>query len=262
MNTAELRETFLTQGLMQPGVMSLHYSSFDRFIFGTAVPTIFPITLETDDALKAEHFLQRREMGVLNVGGNGVITVDGTDYKMERGDMLYIGMGAQQVVFKSSDRSAPAQYYINSAPAHQAYPTTRMTQSEANKVELGAQLNANKRTLYQYIHEGGVQSCQLVMGFTELSPGNIWNTFPPHTHDRRMEVYFYFDVPDDQVVMHFMGEPTETRHLVMRNFEAVVSPPWSIHAGAGSSAYRFVWGMAGENKAFADMDGVPYDTLK
>lgn len=260
--TDETRDEFLAQNLMEPGKIELVYSHYDRFIFGGVVPTKAAIELPNDDALRAEYFLERRELGILNLGGAGSVTVDGTTYELGHFDCLYVGRGSQAVSFASASASEPAQFYLNSAPAHKAYPTTKATQSEANKVALGDEAHANKRVLFQYIHEGGIQSCQLVMGFTELLTGNIWNTFPPHTHERRMEIYFYFDMPQDALVMHFMGDPTETRHIAVRNNEAVISPPWSIHSGAGTSAYRFVWGMAGENQAFTDMDAAPLDTVR
>ena len=262
LDSDQLRAEFLSTGLMDRGKIVLHYTIFDRFIYGSAVPVNEPLALGTYDALKSDTFLQRRELGVLNVGGTGAIEVDGESIEMGNSDVLYIGMGTKSVVFKSTNADHPALFYLNSAPAHKTYPTRKATQAEANQVDLGDQDHANKRKIYQYIHEGGIQSCQLVMGFTVLESGNIWNTFPPHTHDRRMEVYFYYDLPEEEVVIHFMGEPDQTKHLVMRNHDAVVSPPWSIHAGAGTSAYRFAWGMAGENKAFTDMDAVSFDQLR
>ena len=262
LNTQEIRDEFLAGNLMQEGAVNLVHSHYDRFIFGGAVPTSGSLRLENDDDLKADFFLQRRELGVLNLGGAGTITVDGTDYPLARFECLYVGRGAQEVNFASNDGGAPARFYLNSAPAHKEYPTTKFTQEQANRVELGDDEHANKRVLYQYIHEDGIPSCQLVMGFTELIPGNIWNTFPPHTHERRMEVYLYFDIEGDELVMHFMGKPDETRHLAVRNFEAVISPPWSIHSGAGTANYRFVWGMAGENQAFSDMDAATLGDIR
>ena len=260
--TDQTRDEFLATGLMQAGKVELVYSHYDRFIFGGAVPSGGTLELPNDDDLRADYFLERRELGVLNLGGAGTVTADGTDYGLDRFDCLYVGRGSRSVTFASDSSDQPAHFYLNSAPAHKEYPTTKATQSDANRVELGDEAHANKRVLYQYIHEAGIQSCQLVMGFTELLPGNIWNTFPPHTHERRMEVYLYFDVPGEELVMHFMGKPTETRHLAVRNFEAVISPPWSIHSGAGTSAYRFVWGMAGENQSFSDMDAAPLSTVR
>lgn len=255
-DTARLREEFLTESLMQADTVRMIYTHYDRFIYGGIMPVNKSLKLGTYNELKSDYFLERRELGTLNVGGAGKVTVDGEVFELQHLDMLYVGKGKKELVFESTDVNNPAQYYINSCPAHAAYPTVVNTQSQANRVDLGAQEFCNKRTIFQYIHETGIQSCQLVMGFTELASGNIWNTFPPHTHERRMEVYFYFDVPEDQIVVHFMGEPTESRHLAMHNHDAVVSPPWSIHSGAGTAAYKFVWGMGGENKAFTDMDGV------
>lgn len=260
--TDQTREEFLAQSVMVAGKIELVYSHYDRFIFGGVVPTTSSIELPNDDDLRADYFLERRELGVLNLGGAGSVTVDGTAYVLDRFECLYVGRGNKSVTFASNTSGAPAKFYLNSAPAHREYPTTKYTQSQATKVELGDDAHANNRVLFQYIHEGGIQSCQLVMGFTELLPGNIWNTFPPHTHERRMEVYLYFDVPEEELVMHFMGQPTETRHLAVRNFEAVISPPWSIHSGAGTSAYRFVWGMGGENQAFTDMDAAPLASVR
>lgn len=260
--TDETRKEFLAQNIMQEGAIELVYSHYDRFIFGGVVPTSSAITLPNDDDLKANFFLERRELGILNLGGAGTVTVDGTRYQLSRFDCLYVGQGNKDITFASDQVGIPAKFYLNSAPAHKEYPTTKTTQAEANRLELGDDAHANNRVLFQYIHEEGISSCQLVMGFTQLLPGNVWNTFPPHTHERRMEVYLYFDVPDEEIVMHFMGQPTETRHIAVRNFEAVISPPWSIHSGAGTSAYCFVWGMAGENQAFTDMDAAPLSSIR
>ena len=256
-DTEKLRQEFLAKGLMVKDAVKLYYSHYDRFIFGGIHPVNSDLELFTYDQLKADYFLERRELGVINIGGTGSIQVDGTSYQLENLEMLYVGKGARQIVFKSNSADHPAKFYVNSTPAHHSYPTTKGTRGDANRVDLGSDDSANKRIIYQFIHEDGIQSCQLVMGYTELMPGNIWNTFPPHTHDRRMEIYFYFDLPEDQIVVHFMGQPQQTRHIAMQNEDAVISPPWSIHAGAGTSAYKFVWGMGGENKAFTDMDGVP-----
>ncbi|MEO0731285.1 MAG: 5-dehydro-4-deoxy-D-glucuronate isomerase [Bacteroidota bacterium] len=255
-DTARLRQEFLADNLVVPGRQEWVYSHYDRFVFGAIVPTDLVISLGNFPQLKADYFLERRELGVLNLGGAGSIIVDGTTYIMDPYDCLYVGRGAQTVSFASDDAAKPALFYANSTPAHKTYPTTRNSQADANVVHLGSNETANDRTLYQYIHEGGIPSCQLVMGFTELAPGNVWNTFPPHTHARRMEVYFYFDFPEDQVVLHLMGQPDETRHLFLANNQAVISPDWSIHSGAGTVAYKFVWGMGGENQSFNDMDGV------
>ncbi|WP_289063934.1 5-dehydro-4-deoxy-D-glucuronate isomerase [uncultured Zobellia sp.] len=256
-DTQRIRKEFHSSDLMGEDAIKMIYTHYDRFMYGTAFPMSKSLTLPTYDELKASYFLERRELGIINVGGKGTVTVDGEAFELGNLEALYVGKGSKEIIFASADGSAPAKFYLNSAPAHKEYPTKKATQSDANIVELGAVETSNERTLYQYIHEDGIQSCQLVMGYTELKKGSVWNTFPPHTHERRMEVYFYFDIPGDNIVMHYMGQPQETRHIAMKNFEAVVSPPWSIHSGSGTSNYRFIWGMAGENKAFTDMDGEP-----
>lgn len=269
--TARLREEFLIQGLFVPGEIKLVYSHIDRIITGAAVPTK-ALKLTAGDELRAEYFLQRREMGVINIGGGGRIVIDGKEYAVGYKDAMYIGMGAQDIVFDSVDAKDPARFYINSTPAHKAYPTVLIKPEgtpengvvivkDENKVELGSLEEANHRVICKYILPGQVESCQLVMGMTKLAPGSVWNTMPCHTHDRRMEVYLYFEMPEDAIVMHYMGEPQETRHIVMRNEEAVISPSWSIHAGCGSRAYTFIWGMAGENQEFTDMDDVAMKDL-
>lgn len=264
--TERLREEFLIQDLFVPGEIKLVYSYIDRIITGSAVP-LSPLVLKAAEELHADYFLQRRELGVINIGGAGVIRIDGTKYEVGFKEAMYIGMGAKEIQFESLDSSTPAKFYLNSAPAHTTYPTVLIkptgTPSEGvvivkdeNKVELGSLEDANHRVICKYILPGQVESCQLVMGMTQLKPGSVWNTMPCHTHDRRMEVYLYFEMPEDAFVMHYMGEPTQTRHIVMRNEEAVISPSWSIHAGCGSRAYTFIWGMVGENQAFDDMDDV------
>ncbi len=269
--TERLREEFLIQGLFVPGEIKLVYSHIDRIITGAAVPTK-ALKLTAGDELRAEYFLQRREMGVINIGGGGRIVIDGKEYAVGYKDAMYIGMGAQDIVFDSVDAKDPARFYINSTPAHKAYPTVLIKPEgtpengvvivkDENKVELGSLEEANHRVICKYILPGQVESCQLVMGMTKLAPGSVWNTMPCHTHDRRMEVYLYFEMPGDAIVMHYMGEPQETRHIVMRNEEAVISPSWSIHAGCGSRAYTFIWGMAGENQEFTDMDDVAMKDL-
>ena len=226
-----------------------------------------PVRLTAGEELRAEYFLQRREMGVINIGAKGSIIVDGREYPVDHKDGMYIGMGAKDIVFKSEDAQNPAKFYINSVPAHTSYPTVLIKLDgepedgvviikKENKVELGTLEESNHRVINKYILPGQVESCQLVMGMTALMPGSVWNTMPCHTHDRRMEVYLYFDISEDAFVMHYMGEPTETRHIVVRNEEAVISPSWSIHAGSGSRAYTFIWGMCGENQAFGDMDNI------
>ena len=260
-DTNQLRNEFLIDNLMEEGKVSLTYSHYDRYIAGSAVPTE-PLKLETIDPLKAEYFLERRELGVINVGGSGAIVVDGTEYGMGHKDALYVGMGNKEIVFKSDDSSKPAKFYLNSAPAHTNYPTKKVSLEEANKLELGALETANHRTVNQMIIGGVVTSCQLQMGMTELKTGSVWNTMPAHVHDRRMEVYFYLDVPEEQAVCHFMGQPNETRHIWMHNHQAVISPPWSVHCGSGTSNYTFIWGMAGENLDYTDMDVAKITELK
>lgn len=256
MDTAALRTHFLLQQLMQPGSINLTYSHYDRVIIGGAVPAGSVLTLPLPGELKADYFLERRELGIINVGGSGKVVTDTGSYSLERLECLYLGKGTKDVSFTSDDMNAPAMFYLMSAPAHHAYPNRMMTRAEASPVNLGDISTSNKRTIYKYIHKDGIRSCQLVLGITVLEPGSVWNSVPPHTHTRRMEVYFYFDVHEDHRVMHFMGEPQQTRHLVMANNEAVISPPWSMHFGVGTSSYGFIWGMAGENQEFTDMDPV------
>lgn len=253
LDTEQLRLEFLIDDLMQEGKINLTYTHYDRYIAGSAVP-IKPLKLETIDPLKADYFLERRELGIINVGGNGSVDVDGTSYPIMHKDALYVGMGNKEIVFKSDDPGKPAKFYLNSAPAHTSYPTKMVSLADANKLELGALETANHRTVSQMIIGGAVTTCQLQMGMTELKTGSVWNTMPAHVHDRRMEVYFYLDVPEGQAVSHFMGQPTETRHIWMHNHQAVISPPWSIHCGSGTSNYTFIWGMAGENLDYGDMD--------
>ncbi len=261
MNTQELRENFLVQGLMNPGSIELVYSHYDRLIIGGAVPTEAAIALPNEEELKAKYFLERREMGIINIGGKGTVTADGVAYEIEKLECVYLGKGTQDVKFSSADAASPAQFYILSLPAHHTYPNKKMTKAEAAPVHLGDISTSNKRTIYKYIHNDGIQSCQLVMGLTTLEAGSVWNSVPPHTHTRRMEAYFYFDVDATQRVMHFMGEPQETKHLVIANNEAAISAPWSMHFGVGTASYGFIWGMAGENKEFTDMDPKPVATL-
>ena len=270
--TDRLREEFLIEGLFTLGEIKLVYSHIDRIITGAAMP-VEPIALTAGEALRANYFLERREMGIINIGGKGTVTVDGKVYTLDYKDGMYIGKGAKDIVFTSVDGKVPAKFYLNSAPAHTPYPTVLIKMEgepsedtviikEENKVELGCLEESNHRVINKYILPGQVESCQLVMGMTALKPGSVWNTMPCHTHDRRMEVYLYFEMPEDAFVMHYMGEPTETRHLVVRNEEAVISPSWSIHAGSGSRAYTFIWGMVGENQVFTDMDGVSNKDLR
>lgn len=262
MNTQQLRENFLLQDLMQPGNIKLVYSHFDRMIIGGVVPATAAIELPNEGELKASFFLERRETGIINVGGKGTVTADGVAYEIDKLECVYLGKGTKDVSFSSNAAETPAQFYLLSVPAHQSYPNKMMTKAEASPVNLGDISTSNKRTIYKYIHNDGIQSCQLVMGLTVLEEGSVWNSVPPHTHTRRMEAYFYFDLDATQRVMHFMGEPQETRHLVIANNEAVISAPWSMHFGVGTANYGFVWGMAGENKEFTDMDPQPVATLK
>ncbi|MBC5842107.1 5-dehydro-4-deoxy-D-glucuronate isomerase [Flavobacterium sp. F-380] len=260
-DTQQLRDEFLIDNLMVNNEISLTYSHYDRYVAGSAVP-INDLVLESIDPLKASYFLERREMGIINVGGSGSVVVEGVTYELNFKDALYIGSGNKEVLFKSTDPKNPAKYYINSAPAHTSYPSKKVSLAEANKLELGTMETANHRTVNQMIIGGVVKTCQLQMGMTELRPGSVWNTMPAHVHDRRMEVYFYLDIPENQAVCHFMGQPQETRHIWMNNHQAVISPPWSIHSGSGTSNYTFIWGMAGENLDYGDMDVCKINELR
>jgi 4-deoxy-L-threo-5-hexosulose-uronate ketol-isomerase len=261
--TEELRSEFLIEQLFVSNQITMVYSYIDRVIVGGACPAGQSLELVGDKKeLGADTFLERREMGVVNVGGAGKIIVDGTAYTMQKLDGLYIGKGSQSVRFESDDAAQSAHFYFASAPAHHTYPTAHIPISSAEPTHLGDDSNSNKRTIYKYIHADGVQSCQLVLGVTLLAPNNMWNTMPAHTHARRMEVYFYFDVAENNLVFHLMGEPGETRHLVMRNEQAAISPSWSIHGGMGTGNYSFVWAMAGENQTFSDMDAVNVADLR
>ncbi len=262
MTTAQLRENFLVEGLMEPGNIKLVYSHYDRMIIGGAVPTVNEIGLPNEGELKANYFLERREIGIINVGGSGTVMADGASYSLDKLECVYLGKGTQDVRFSSTNSTDPAMFYLLSVPAHHTYPNRKMTKAEAAPVNLGDISTSNKRTIYKYIHNDGIESCQLVMGLTVLDEGSVWNSVPPHTHTRRMEAYFYFNLDAAQRVMHFMGEPQETRHLVMANNDAVISAPWSMHFGVGTANYGFIWGMAGENKEFTDMDPVPVPTIK
>ena len=261
-DTATIRDRFLLDGLKQDNAANFIYTHYDRMVAGVVKPGGDAVPLKTDDNLRSEYFLERREMGVINVAGEGEIIVDGKTYPLQKLDCLYLGKGTKTVEFKSKNGNEPAVFFVLSAPAHKEYSTTLMNAQSSMKVDLGNKHTANQRTIYKYIHKDGIQSCQLVMGLTVLHEGSVWNTMPAHTHDRRMEVYFYFDVPEDQRVFHYMGEPNETRHILIGNHEAVVSPPWSIHAGSGTSNYSFIWGMGGENMEFTDMDAVQIRDLR
>lgn len=253
-DTAQLRNEFLIENLFENDKINLVYSHYDRFISGGVLPVSKALSLETIDPLKAPYFLDRRELGIINVGDSGVVTVDGTEYEINHKEALYVGQGNKSVVFSSKSSSKPAMFYINSTPAHKSYPTKKIGTDDVEVIELGAPETANARTLRKYIVNSVVDVCQLQMGMTSIKVGSSWNTMPAHVHDRRMEVYFYFEIPEGQSVCHFMGEPQETRHIWMQNNQAVISPPWSIHSGSGTSNYSFIWGMAGENLDYGDMD--------
>jgi 4-deoxy-L-threo-5-hexosulose-uronate ketol-isomerase len=262
LTTEGLRKELLIQGLFTEGTFKLVYSHFDRIMVGGVCPRD-PISLEVSQkVIGASSLLERREMGIINIGAKGRVSVDGNGYELEGRDGLYIGMGAREILFSSMGKGEPAKYYLLCAPAHKSYPTEKVTFAETEPLHLGSQQKSNERTIHKYIHSDGVRSCQLVMGMTLLEPGNVWNTMPSHTHVRRMEVYFYFDLPEGEVVFHLMGEPSETRHIIVRNEEAVIGPSWSIHSGVGTQNYSFIWGMVGENQDFNDMDAVPMDVLQ
>lgn len=262
LDTSALRSAFLVDSLFTEGRIELVYSDADRAIIGSAVPTNVALKLSADAELRAACFCERREVGVLSIGGDGAVEIDGTRYELGKLDCLYIGRGSKEVTFSSRDASNPAAFFLLSYPAHAAYPTTLARTKDATPVQLGSAADSNRRTIYKYIHPGGIRSCQLVMGFTKLDEGSVWNTMPPHTHTRRSEIYLYFDLDAKRRVMHFMGTPQQTRHLVVSNRQAVISPSWSIHCGCGTGAYTFCWGMGGENQAFEDMDAAPVEQLR
>lgn len=262
MDTEQLRKNFLVQNLMQDDTVKLVYSHYDRVIIGGAKPVNKTVVLPNHPELRAGYFLERRELGIINVGAAGIVIADGKEFAVNKLDCVYLGKETKEVKFKSTNKKEPALFYLLSAPAHHKYPNKLMTKEKASPVNLGEVATANKRTIYKYIHLDGIKSCQLVMGLTVLENGSVWNSVPPHTHTRRMEVYFYFDVPAEHRVFHFMGQPQETRHIVTANNEAVISAPWSMHYGCGTSNYGFIWGMAGENQVFTDMDPAPIATLK
>ncbi|HPC59224.1 MAG TPA: 5-dehydro-4-deoxy-D-glucuronate isomerase [Verrucomicrobiota bacterium] len=262
LSTEQLRASFLVESLFRPGQVELVYTDADRGILGSALPTDAPLKLTADAELRAAFFCERRELGILNLGGAGTVTVDGRNYEVGKLDCLYVGRGSREIVFSSREPASPAAFYLLSYPAHAVFPTTLARQADAAAVELGTAADANRRTIYKYIHPGGIKSCQLVMGFTRLAEGAVWNTMPPHTHTRRSEIYIYFDLGPDRRVMHFMGTPQQTRHLVVADRQAVISPSWSIHCGCGTGAYTFCWGMGGENQAFDDMDAAPLASLR
>jgi 4-deoxy-L-threo-5-hexosulose-uronate ketol-isomerase len=261
MNTAEVRQSFLVDDLFVPGELKLVYSDIDRLVIGSALPTTTPLSLEAGPELAADYFAQRREIGAFNIGGPGGVRVDGQEYPVANKEIMYIGRGSQVIEFSTLNANNPARFYLISLPAHTSYPTQHAGLEVADPVHLGTQAEANRRTIYKYIHPQGIQSCQLVMGFTELAEGSVWNTMAAHTHERRSEVYMYFDLEGDALVFHFMGQPHETRHIVVREGQAVISPSWSIHAGAGTSNYCFVWAMGGENQDFGDMDAIGMEEI-
>lgn len=252
--TEKLREHFLVENIFSEDTIQLTYTHYERIIVGGAMPVGSALTLDTPEMLRAKHFLDRRELGAINVGGSGEIIVDGTAYAIEHKEAIYIGAGTKEVIFKSRDENSPAKFYINSAPAHHAYPTKKVGQEDADVMEMGSAENCNERTIRKLLVNTVIETCQLQMGMTELKTGSVWNTMPAHTHSRRMEAYFYFNLPENQAACHFMGPAEETRHLWMHNEQAVVSPPWSMHSGCGTSNYTFIWGMAGENLDYSDMD--------
>lgn len=261
-DTARLRKEFLVQSLFVKDEVNMSFSQYERYILGGVFPVDEQLVLEPIDAIKSEYFCERREVGIINIAGEGIVSVDGKDYTIQNKEAIYVGRGSKVVKFKSVDKSNPAKFYFGSTPAHKEYPTVMVNKDKANVLNLGSLQTSNERTIYQLIVPGIVDSCQLVMGLTELHAGSVWNTMPAHTHERRMEAYFYFEVPEGQAVMHLMGEPQETRHLFIHNEEAVFSPEWGIHSGAGTSNYSFIWGMGGENLDYTDMDHVQPNELR
>jgi 4-deoxy-L-threo-5-hexosulose-uronate ketol-isomerase len=262
LDTEGIRKALLVEKLFENDKLTLVYSHIDRIIVGGACPVDRRVAPQVTKQLGVDFFLQRREMGIINVGGGGTVTVDGKDFVLGNKDCLYVGMGTREVSFVSTDKKDPAKFYFASAPAHAACPTVQVSRADAQQVNMGSAETSNLRTIYQMVHPSVLESCQLVMGITELSPGSVWNTMPCHTHDRRMEVYFYLDIPGDAMVFHLFGEPGETRHIVVRNEQAVISPSWSIHSGVGTANYSFIWAMVGENQTFTDMDTVAMSDLK
>jgi 4-deoxy-L-threo-5-hexosulose-uronate ketol-isomerase len=260
--TAELRDRFLVDDLFESGKLNLRFIDLDRVVLGGAVPTTGPLSLEAPASLAAEYFTERRELGVLNIGGPGSIETDGKTFPMNRLDGLYVGRGTREIRFRSDSASEPARFYLVSYPAHASFPTAHVANEAADATELGSSETANRRRLFKYFHPDGIQTAQLVMGITEMQPGSVWNTMPPHTHQRRTEVYLYFDLPEDAAVFHFMGEPDETRHLLVHSEDAVLSPGWSVHSGCGTTRYTFCWAMGGENQVFSDMQGVAIDDIR
>jgi 4-deoxy-L-threo-5-hexosulose-uronate ketol-isomerase len=262
MDTASLRENFLIEDIFETDKLSFVYSHYDRVMIGGAIPANGPLSLNTYDSLKADYFLERREIGIINIGGDGAVTADGQTLEISKLGCIYVGKGTKEVILTSKDAASPAAFYLLSSPAHQTYPTRLFTKEDATPVTIGSMETSNHRTIYKYIHSDGIQSCQLVMGLTVLQTGSVWNTMPSHVHDRRMEAYCYFDVPANQRVLHLMGEPSETKHVWVSDRQAIISPPWSIHSGCGTANYSFIWGMAGENKDYTDMDAIAISDLK
>jgi 4-deoxy-L-threo-5-hexosulose-uronate ketol-isomerase len=261
-DTEKLRKNFLIERVFSQDKIHFVYTHYERVMVGGAYPVNTAVALEAVSQQKAEHFLDRRELGCINIGGPGKVSVDGEDYQLDTKEALYVGRGCKNVSFESLDGNNPAKFYLNSAPAHHSYPTKKVSKADAKVLEMGSAETCNERKIYQLIISGIVETCQLQMGMTELQAGSIWNTMPVHTHSRRMEAYFYFNIPEEQAVCHFMGPANETRHLWITNEQAVVSPPWSMHSGVGTANYTFIWGMAGENLDYTDMDFHQPSTLK
>jgi len=258
----EVRSHFLVSGAFQSGAVTLHHIDLDRVVLGGAVPVKSPLRLEPLESMKAEYFLERRELGILNVGGAGRVRADGVDHPLGNRDLIYVGRGTRDVTFHTDDSSSPAAFYIVSYPAHAAFPTRVMRRAEAEVAELGDAERANRRKIVKYIHAGGIQSAQLVMGMTELQPGSVWNTMPAHVHERRTETYLYFDLPADAAVVHLLGEPQHLRSMIVRDREIALSPGWSIHSGCGTTSYAFCWSMGGENQDYTDMQAVAIGELR
>jgi len=262
LTTEQMRKEFLIENLFEYGKINMVYTHVDRVIVGGAVPTVEVLVLEDGKEIGAQYFLERREIGIINIGSKGYVIADGHKFELDKKDGLYVGMSTKKLEFGSDDPSNPAKFYFVSTPAHKQYPTEKIDIKQTEATHLGSLSESNERTIYKYIHPDGVKSCQLVMGMTILEPNNVWNTMPCHLHDRRMEVYFYFDMPEDAFVLHLMGEPQETRHIIVRNEQAVISPSWSIHSGVGTKNYTFIWAMAGENQSYSDISPVPMKELK
>ena len=262
MDTGRIRQNFLVDDLMQADRFNFTYSHYDRVIIGSVIPLSGDLELPNYNNLRSDYFLERRELGIINIGGPGEVIIDGELFQTDKLDGVYAGMGSRKIIFKSISRDSPAKFYLISAPAHQHYPPALIKKDDITPVNLGSRDNANERSIYKYIYLQGKKSCQLVMGLTILQAGSVWNTMPAHTHDRRMEAYFYFDLIGDQIVFHYMGEAQQTRHIAVKNMQAVISPPWSIHSGCGTSSYGFIWAMAGENSDYSDMDPIEIKDLR